>query len=224
MDKHDIASQELINDLYLINPDSIVVDVGANYGIYTKFFLSRVNGSGHIYAIELEPGTFNYLSESLKNAGNLTLINCGVSNKSGFIDFYKHKNYHQMSRLTIGSEDNSNDYYLAGKINIDTLDNLLKDIQHISLIKIDIEGEEYNAIDGMVDVLKRTDVIFYENHTENAWDKVAPILTKNEFLIFNIEERSRIYPNQNRPYQTVCFKSKKFEELKSRNINHWIFN
>jgi hypothetical protein len=48
------------------------------------------------------------------------------------------------------------------------LDDLLRDIPRVRLLKIDVEGSEKFVIQGAPDVLKRTDYVYFEAYDQHA--------------------------------------------------------
>src|SRR4051812_44066826 len=64
------ASEEGEPDLkvvrYLVGPGSHVVDIGANFGLYTKFLAQMVQPSGRVYSIEPIPLTYEILTSNVK--------------------------------------------------------------------------------------------------------------------------------------------------------------
>src|SRR6267154_3139801 len=50
----------------LIKPGTVVIDVGANIGFFTRFFADCVSGGGKVLAIEPEPMNFSRLKEMLE--------------------------------------------------------------------------------------------------------------------------------------------------------------
>ena len=70
------------------------------------------------------------------------------------------------------------------EVSCDTLDNVLKFIDKtIYVIKIDIEGEEVNALLGASNTLKNTRKIIVEIHNDDNLPKVEQILLSNQFHI-----------------------------------------
>lgn len=228
MENHDAVNFEIINKLFEIDQTSTLVDVGANMGLYTDLFLSKVNDEGKVFSIELDLDNYLILKNNHRKNNNLILLNCAISNKAMLnVPYYKHKSYHQMTTLSV-NEAEKDQYKLAGTIETSTLDEILKDVKNIDILKLDIEGGEFYAIDGMKKTLKKTDVIFYENHSIDAWKKVSRILYKYSFKIYDIERKQRIKNfKKASPYQCLCIKNryfKNFKKLKYKTNNHWIFN
>jgi FkbM family methyltransferase len=197
MDQHDVKNFQIMEELDLIQPGDVLVDIGANIGDYTKYFLSKLRNTGQVFSVELDVDVFAYLRKTFE-APNLVLLNAAVCDKDGEIDYYVHNTYHQMNSISGGS-----DRTFRGKVKSATLDTILRDVEHISLLKIDIEGAEILAIDGMSEVLKKTSVIFLENHDDEGWAKIFPILTENGFICYNIETKKRA-DAEHPPYQSIC--------------------
>ena len=52
MDNNDLKNFEVLSQI--ITEGDILVDVGSNYGDYTDFFKSKLNGTGTIYSIKVK--------------------------------------------------------------------------------------------------------------------------------------------------------------------------
>ena len=131
----------------IIQPGSRVIDVGANYGIYTLSLAKKIGASGVIWSFEPASGTAKYLSESIaaNNFSNIILDQSALSDEIGTADLY----------LDIDSELNSLSKFnthsrSSEKVKLTTLDDCTKKYQwkDISFVKIDAEGEEENIIKG----------------------------------------------------------------------------
>lgn len=197
MDQHDVKNFQIIEELDLVKSGDVVADIGANVGDYTKYFLSKLGDTGQVFSVELDVDVFAYLQKTF-NAPNLILLNAAVCDKDGEVDYYTHNTYHQMNSLSGGP-----DRTFRGKVKSATLDTILRDVEHVTLLKIDIEGAEILAIDGMGETLKKTDFLFLENHNDEGWAKIFPILTENGFTCYNIETKKRA-DAEHPPYQSLC--------------------
>lgn len=137
----------------LICEGDFVFDVGANIGHYTKRFSDLVGTTGRVIAIEPIPTTFSLLSAntSLFRFSNVTLLNVAASSATEVIGF-------TIPFLPQGLKN----YYMA---NIDREHGELKVLcmpvdslsleQKVSLVKIDVEGHELEAIKGMQELIRR---------------------------------------------------------------------
>jgi len=230
MDKHDIANFNLIEELNLYKPDSTYVDIGSNMGIYVNYFKRKIdinNDNSKIIAVELDIDNFKHLTANFGKLKNIVLHNAAVCDKDfDEIDYYKHNTHHQMSKIKTEFNQNMDGYTLAGQISQRTLDSLLSNEEKIHILKLDIEGGEFKAIDGMLETLAKTNIILYENHTEDCWNKIFPILIQNDFLVFGIEENKQRFIDdelKRSSYQSICIKRNIFKDLQNSVKNHWIF-
>jgi|TARA_R110000744_G_scaffold15534_3_gene43205 FkbM family methyltransferase len=198
MDHHDDKNFQLIHGKSLIKLGDTVVDVGACEGLYTNFFNQLLGATGSIYCIELMPQMFSYLEMRFGHMENVHFINAAVSDKNGTETIY-------------ACEDNEMHNILGqagvkvGDINSITLDELLKNEEEVSFIKIDVEGAELKVLHGMKDVIKRTKTILIENHFDEHWPEIRKILIEdNGFSCYNIEKDENVTINSERPYQCLC--------------------
>jgi len=152
-----------------------IVDVGASIGYYTLLFAKWIGSEGKVFSFEPSHEKFPVLKKNVNvnNYKNVTLEQKYVSNKS-----------------TINSEINS--------IALD--DYFSKHDTKINLIKMDIEGSEGLAIEGMRKLLeKNKDIkILTEIHTQELRrcgiepNDFLNNLKKLGFSIYNINEKRKI--------------------------------
>lgn len=68
----------------LISAEDVVIDVGANRGLYTEVFAELASS---VYCLEPNPHVFGVLQESIR-ASNVTLIQAAASDSCSEIGFY----------------------------------------------------------------------------------------------------------------------------------------
>lgn len=146
--KYEPFSSEIV--LNYLAKDSVFVDIGAHFGYYT-LLANQVPGTKTI-AVEPVPTTFKILSKNIKlNKVGCSLHNCAISDEnenrllniteaSDSVGFYQHP----MTKTKI-----------MKKVKCLTMDTLLKGVQNISFIKIDVEGHEMAVLKGMTQTLKQ---------------------------------------------------------------------
>ena len=147
--RYEMLEMELFRRL--IKKGMTVVDVGANIGYYTLVAAGLVGESGKVYAIEPEPANYALLAKNVALNGyrNVTLIQKAVSDKVGVSKLMLDSTHTGMHKLVNSPE--------AGQglaVDVTTLDELLGD-ETVDVIKMDIEGTEGRAIQGMSRVIKR---------------------------------------------------------------------
>ena len=144
--------KNLTKDKYL------VFDVGGNEGQYsTAVYNNFEEGTVTIHSFEPSKSNFALLKANTKNFKNIHLNNFGLSDKptsailystdanSGLSSLYKR----DLTQFNI--EMNSSE-----KVELDTIDNYCtkNKINEIDLLKMDIEGNEMNALKGATKILK----------------------------------------------------------------------
>jgi len=139
-----------------VGEGDVVVDVGAGWGINTVDF-SRKVGNGRVIAIEPDKDSLAILRKNLEVNGceNVTIIEKGAWSKKDRLKFYLHTGTGSSSAVIPGRQ-----VIEVTEIEVDTLDNILEElgIDKVTLIKMDIEGAEIEALKGMDRVLSKDGV------------------------------------------------------------------
>lgn len=164
-----------------------IYDIGANIGYYTLFF-SQLVSEGRVIAFEPDPVNFRYLlkNKELNKLTNVTLINKGVSSKTGMSEFYQ-----DVSTGRTSSLENDAWHPNATKLNRlvvenTTLNESSKVYGQPDIIKCDVEGHELEVLLGADQVLINNPMLILEVKETNR-EKVAKILRKNHYKFFNAE-------------------------------------
>lgn len=128
-----------------------VFDLGANIGWVTLVFSKLVGGTGHVYSFEPDPHTFKILKENieLNKLKNVSVFQLGISNKKGVSKFSLIENQDGANRLESKTK-------VENCINVKTttLDEFCREYNtKIDFLKMDIEGSEPKAFEGMKDVI-----------------------------------------------------------------------
>lgn len=138
-----------------IKPGDIVLDIGAHIGYYTLMAAKRVGNSGKVYAFEPNMDNSALLTKNLKlnKYKNVVLINKAIAQSSKKAKLF-------LSRVSTGMHsliDIDNDSENTTLIDTVSLDKFFgKNPPPISVIKMDIEGGEYSALEGMTRLLGKS--------------------------------------------------------------------
>lgn len=182
MDVHDIKNLDFLSSI--IKKGDVIVDVGANHGTYTDFFKNKLGNSGKIYSIELHSTTYNLLVEKYRGNGNIVVINKAISNVDGEIPYYNGGG--DCLHNILGHDVNYKPSNKMGVVESIRLDTLFKDIKHINLIKIDVEGAELMVLEGIENIIHKVDNILVECHLNKDWGLIKDLLlTKYKLTCFN---------------------------------------
>jgi FkbM family methyltransferase len=132
-----------------------LLDCGSNYGFYS-FYVASLSLGNQVLAFEASPETFNSFKANLElnNFRNIDYRNLAISEVSGkFISFYESYNDWESSATHNKFKNNK-----IVNIETTTIDQELskKDLSNfVVIIKLDIEGNEFNAIQGSKDTISK---------------------------------------------------------------------
>lgn len=129
---------------YTPSAGDVVVDVGAGVGGELNLFSRLVGPSGHVFAIEADPDTFQWLQrrQELNDLSNVTLVQAAITDAPGEV-LISSEGFHETHRLVSGG--------LGHRVSALTLDDFVAqhEIARIDLLKMNIEGAERLALPGM---------------------------------------------------------------------------
>ena len=130
-----------------------MLDLGANIGYYTLQFAKLAGKTGHVIAFEPDPISFAILQKNIEANGytSVTLVQRAVSNTAGILRLY-------CSALNRGDNRIFNSYDGRPSVYVEVvrLDDHLRDLDHVNLIKMDIQGAEGAALEGMIALVERS--------------------------------------------------------------------
>ena len=130
-----------------LRPGQVVLDVGANIGYFTLLFAQQVGPTGHVFAFEPEPRNFELLQRNIALNGfaNVTPIQRAAWHEPSTLMLYLNEENRGDHRAYPSEEARVGVSIAAGPI-----DDLLGQLARpVDVVKIDIQGAEYNAIRGM---------------------------------------------------------------------------
>ena len=137
-----------------IGPGSIVLDVGANIGLYTLEAAKAVGATGRVIAIEASPGHISTIGKSVGLNGfqNVDIISSAVGDVEGMTTLTLPEGANH-GMFTLGSVAGS----VTMRVNVKRIDDILDEqkVLSVDFIKMDIEGSELVALKGATQTLKR---------------------------------------------------------------------
>jgi FkbM family methyltransferase len=145
---------------YFVKQGDSVIDIGANYGIYTKALSQLVGSKGHVYSVEPVPATFEILCSNVQKLGlkNIDALNCAISDVNGTVTIeipsYSTggENYYQAHIVKNDDTQPGMKWVHVPSFTIDFKFNSIAD--KISFIKCDVEGFELECLRGAENLLK----------------------------------------------------------------------
>lgn len=142
-----------------LRDDDILLDIGANVGVYTVFAAHRVP-RGRVYAIEPHAGNFAVLLKTIElnqYAERITPLSVALDSESQWIEF----SYNTLDQGSSGSQlatsPTSSQYGKAVSEQklAHTVDELIRSgaMKTPTVVKIDVDGNELNILNGMHNLL-----------------------------------------------------------------------
>jgi FkbM family methyltransferase len=168
------TTEPLVQDFLQRNvrPGDVVLDVGANVGFFTLIAARLVGSEGRVYAFEPLPSNVETLRRNVElNAlANVEIIEAAVGAVEG------------RARLALGrssldgrliADDQSAEESV--EVRVVSLDGVgLRDPARV--VKIDVEGAEWDVLKGMKDLLRTRPIILCEVHSDGApTDQLAAV-------------------------------------------------
>lgn len=138
-------------------PGAVIIDIGAHIGLFSVIASQVTGEKGKVYAFEPAPSTYGLLQKTVAINHKESVIETfqkAVGKETGKITFF----------ISDDQADNSNslvqykeDRSLHGiDVAVTSIDNFVqeKNISRLDFIKIDVEGAEYDTLQGAVHTLK----------------------------------------------------------------------
>lgn len=195
----------------LIGEQDTVYDVGANIGFYTVLFSSWVSDKGRVIAFEPDPKNIELLSQNVltNNCQNVVIRDCALAETKG-------KRTFSVDRLTgstgfLGSGPTYAETIFGRaqesllKVKTSTIDDEARQWGAPRLIKMDIEGGEFDTLRGGAAVLNDYRPIVVSELSGWGDDLEKPqrkaelatkLLDDARYSLWDLDQGSRIRPGE----------------------------
>ncbi|MDH5766321.1 MAG: FkbM family methyltransferase [Gammaproteobacteria bacterium] len=147
---------------HYLQKDMKIIDIGANYGMYSLISAIRIGTGGEIWSFEPATPTASYLQKSVlaNSFDNINVINAGLSDNSGkaYIALNKNSEHNEISEECTGLDNEI-------EVEIYSLDQCIEKygLNGIDFIKMDAEGHEMKILDGGVKFFaENSPLVMYE--------------------------------------------------------------
>lgn len=156
----------------------IIFDCGANIGLYT--LRAAQNNDTKIFTFEPNPAVFQRLLKNIKsnNYLNVTALPLAVGSMHGKI-----KLYWDSSTLSGKITEKKQIGHNSADVEVTTLDyiSIKYAVPFIDLLKLDVEGNEYEALKGGKEILRKTKKVVLEYHTDELRGICGAFLKESGF-------------------------------------------
>lgn len=178
------------NDSLDIKNDKIIVDLGSSVGLFTAYALEQ-NPNIKSICVEMNPNFHKMCVDTFKDNSNIIPINAAIHKTSNEVIELKsiRQDLNDLGNTVV--ENLFSDQTYVFKINTISIEDILIkfNIDRISLLKVDIEGYEYELFENLSDdILDKIDKIFLEFHKVDDNHKKLNLI--NRLMINNFKMRS----------------------------------
>ncbi|OYU93280.1 MAG: hypothetical protein CFE21_21170 [Bacteroidetes bacterium B1(2017)] len=169
-----------------LKKDMVVLDVGANIGIYSLISSKIVGGNGAVFAFEPSPYCQKRISENmnLNSFKNITIIESCVSNTNGTTDFYLCDDdaYNSMTKYTMLP------YEKKIELPVITIDDFIKNkkLNSVDILKIDTEGVDHLVIEGASETIRLFHPIIFFEYNRVISDKSSSNIGSGLYLLWDL--------------------------------------
>ena len=142
-----------------LQPKSVVLDIGANFGLYTATSATFVKDHGRLYSFEANPHTFSLLRRTLyanrlAHNPNVIAVNALIGDCTG------RRVLHYLPQFLGGATVTDIGHWGPEKRSVELdmimIDEFLPAGLAVDLVKIDVEGHEPFVIRGMQQTIRRS--------------------------------------------------------------------
>lgn len=154
----------------LLRKGEVVFDVGANIGYTAALFGRAVGSLGHVYAFEPARSCIGLLQENAAFLKNVTVVEAGVSEKSGVL-LFEEQIALDTSRILL--EQTAGEHPVGVySVPVVSLDEFVTsgDRRHPHFVKVDVEGHEPAVFRGAARLLRETQpILLFEALGEDSF-------------------------------------------------------
>ncbi|HHT9125287.1 MAG TPA: FkbM family methyltransferase [Candidatus Brocadiia bacterium] len=178
-----------------LSPGTTMIDAGANIGYYTLLAARAVGPQGHVYAFEPAPSTVELLRKNVDvngYSGRVTVVPKAITNKSSKVRIFL--DYVHSGTSSMFSDGLAKDAVEVEGVSLDEFFSS-KGWPPINIIKMDIEGAEKLALEGMRELVRRNQglKLIIEVNLSFSVEELFEALQGCRFSRFHLlEDRNRV--------------------------------
>lgn len=152
-----------------------VIDAGANVGFFT--WLAKERNANKVYSIEPDVNAFFYLDRNFRNDSSITLIQKALTTDVNGTIFYYCKD-----STVANSQYKVVENYIEDFVPTINLDYILNIENEINLVKLDIEGSEFDVMENLeLKHFQKINQFFIEFHRDSI--PIKNILIQNGYKV-----------------------------------------
>ena len=159
----------------ILEEDDIAIDIGSYIGTHS---LPMSKYCKKVYSFEANPDIYLYHIKNiaLNHISNILPFNIALSSNKSKVNFFRRDD--GTSRISNRIQRGS-----PTELETDTLDNLIDTNEKIKLIKIDVEGHEFQVLEGAKEIIKNSRPIIFIEVFKNKLDQLTKWAEQNNYKI-----------------------------------------
>jgi len=194
----DRAERKLLRRLLF--PGAVVIDAGANIGVYSSFLARCVGPTGAVHSFEPAPENFERLRAATRCLANVRANAAAVGERSGKSQLYVSENLNVDHRAYAPVAESRS----AIDIDMVALDDYFQPDATVDLVKLDLQGYELHALRGAGRVLSENSEVkllleFWPHGLESAgvnWRELLELLHHYGMRVLQLRNESLIELNE----------------------------
>lgn len=141
----------------IIKPGSVILDIGANIGLYTSYFSKLAGPNGKVHSFEPDVTNFKNFKKVTAKLSNVVGNHSAVSDSNVPLKIYT------SHRLNVDHRTYPVDEYSTSyEVPATSIDAYVNGKYKVDIVKMDIQGAEYPALMGMKEtLLSNPDLILF---------------------------------------------------------------
>jgi FkbM family methyltransferase len=206
---NEVEKAEEIFYIQYLQPGMVAFDVGANIGEISLLFSRFVGPKGQVHSFECSPNTFKRLNEiiAISNRKNISTNCVCLSDVIGTAELHiyddEHAGWTTMANRPLQQYGINFQPVCTEKVPTTTIDAYCEshNIQQIDLLKIDVEGAEYQVLKGASRMMREHRigcVVFEFGQTTydmgNDPGKLAELIASKDYKLRNLVKGAPIFP------------------------------
>ena len=193
----------------ILRPRDVVIEVGSNIGSHTLALAKTVN-KGAVFAFEPQNVIFQNLCSniSMNSITNCFCYQSAVSDKSKEQYFIPNLDYTRQNNFGgISISNEKKDFSIP--VEVVTLDDKFNNLNTLKILKMDIEGNELNALIGGYNLIKRTKPFIYlENDRLDKSKELIEFIFSFGYRIFwhisKLYNKNNFFENSNNVFGNIA--------------------
>ena len=171
-------TRTISNVLRLVEPQWVVLDVGANIGFWTIPLAKTLKGFGSLHCFEPVPSNFRLLGVNVERNGVAETVHMhqlGLSDRSGTVQISLREDFEEGSEtgnaaIVIDRDDSR---FQCVQIEVRPLDELFDSLglKRLDFVKVDIEGHEDRFLSGAAQVIDRFRPILFMEINDRYYER-----------------------------------------------------